>query len=508
MSGGGAIILSKELAWGECYFEKGIEMSKRLLLVGVFFAILFSGEVFGERTIKEAVLNAEREFQVIDGFGANINPAQWREGNLKGAIDLLVDELGGSLFRFDCYGQANWLDPSKRDEKGRYSEAYLEEVYTSKVFRDAWETYRYMQSKGVKLFLNVSGRIPAELAGPDGEHLVDYDGYAEMVVSLVKWAREREGLEFTLFGPYNETDLGRQEGPRLYLNDCLPATKAIVTKMKAAGLGDVKLMVMDDSGVHLDKLGVFLNDSELVDSIGCFAIHTYGNGLYADGGDTWYLNPSRFKNMVERVSKSPYKDCPVWMTEYGDLDQTEEIEFGIAWRSTRRLLRFLNDGVSAGLVWDGYDNYHKHDESWSLYGLLRTDRESWEYTPKRRFYSAKQVFRYVKPGFKRVEVAALNEDRDDIYYYATNALRHILMSGFVSPKKDDFTVVGMSTIEHDVFLDIKVKGLSKEALSKTVCYYRTSREENCKKIEELEIKDGSVKVLVKEGSIFTLTTVE
>ncbi|UCC22798.1 MAG: hypothetical protein JSW23_01640 [Planctomycetota bacterium] len=478
-----------------------------ILLICVVFFICRAGEVLGERPVKEAVLNAEKEFQVIDGFGANINPAQWREGNLKTAIDLLVDELGGSLFRFDCYGQANWLDPSKRDEEGLYPEAYLEEVYTSKVFKDAWETYRYMQSKGVKLFLNVSGRIPAELAGPDGEHLVDYDGYAEMVVSLVKWAREREGLEFTLFGPYNETDLGRQEGPRLYLNDCLPATKAIVKKMKSAGLGDVKLMVMDDSWVHLDNLEEFLNDAELAGSIGCFAIHTYGNGLYADGGDSWYLNPSRFKKMTERVSKSRYKECPVWMTEYGDLDQSEEIEFGIAWRSTRRLLRFLNDGVSAGLVWDGYDNYHKHDESWSIYGLLRTDREKWEYAPKRRFYSAKQVFRYVKPGFKRVEVAALKEDRDHIYYYATNPLRHILMSGFVSPDKGDFTAVGMSTIEHDVFLNMKLEGLS-PAASKRVRYYRTSRDEDCRKVEEIKIKDGSVKVLVKEGSIFTLTTVE
>jgi hypothetical protein len=481
---------------------------KRFLLICVVFVIGWGGEVFAETPVKEAVLNAEKQFQVIDGFGANFNPAQWREGELKAAIDLLVDELGGSLFRFDCYGQANWLDPGKRDEDGHYAESYLEEVYTSKVFRDAWETYRYMQSKGVKLFLNVSGRIPAGLSGPDGERLIDYDGYAEMVVSLLKWAREREGLEFTLFAPYNETDLGRQEGPRLFLSDCLPATKAIVTKMKESGLGDVKLMVMDDSGVHLDKLEEFMKAPELVENIGCFAIHTYGNGLYADGGDSWYLNPSRFSRMVERISKSPYKDCPVWMTEYGDLDQTEEIEFGIAWRSTRRLLRFLNDGVSAGLVWDAFDNYHKHDESWSIYGLLRTDRETWEYTPKRRFYSAKQVFRYVKPGFKRVEVSALNEDRDDIYYYAQNPLRHILMSGFVSPEKDDFTVVGMSTIEHDVFLDIKVQGLSAAGSSKTVSYYRTSRDEDCRKIEEIKIKDGSVKVLVKEGSIFTLTTVE
>lgn len=196
------------------------------------------------------------------------------------------------------------------------------------------------------------------------------------------------------------------------------------------------------------------------------------------------------------------------MTEYGDLDQSKEIEFQITWLSTRRLLKFLNDGVSAGLVWDAFDNFHKHDSAWSIYGLLKTDRQNWKYTPKRRFYSAKQVFRYVRPGFRRVEIFSPDEDPNDVYSYARFPLRHILLRAFVSPDRKDFTVVGMSTIEHDVTINLTLKGLAPQAENKSVSYYRTSRNENCRKTKKTRIKNDVVNALIKEGSIFTLTTVD
>ncbi len=38
-------------------------------------------------------------YQEIDGFGVNINPvSHWREGRLTPVLDMLVDDLGASLF--------------------------------------------------------------------------------------------------------------------------------------------------------------------------------------------------------------------------------------------------------------------------------------------------------------------------------------------------------------------------------------------------------------------------
>ena len=139
-------------------------------------------------------LDASKTFQTIDGFGVNFNPAQWREGNLQPAITLLVGDLGCTLFRLDPTGLAEWLDPAKRNSDGAWPPAYLQEVYTSKVFRDAWAAFRALNVKGIQPFLNVSGRIPAGLGRQDNpRRLADFDGYAEMVVTMAQWARSFPG---------------------------------------------------------------------------------------------------------------------------------------------------------------------------------------------------------------------------------------------------------------------------------------------------------------------------
>jgi hypothetical protein len=116
---------------------------------------------------KEIVLHPEEQFQTIDGFGVNITPAQWRDGNPKPIIDMLIDDLGSTLIRFDCYGKADWLDPAKQNPDKTFPDEYLEEAYTSKVFTDTWETFRYFDEKGIEPILNINGRIPPEWAGED-----------------------------------------------------------------------------------------------------------------------------------------------------------------------------------------------------------------------------------------------------------------------------------------------------------------------------------------------------
>jgi hypothetical protein len=176
-----------------------------LFIVGtVLLLAACSGPAPENRTGLSVTIDAGKTFQTVDGFGVNITPAQWREGNLKPVIDRLVGDLGCTLFRFDCTGLADWLDPAKRDKDGTYPAEYLKQVYTNKIFRDSWETLRYLNTKGIEPIFNVSGRIPAGLGRKDDlRRLADFDGYAEMAVTMLKWAREEEKLKFTRFMPFN-----------------------------------------------------------------------------------------------------------------------------------------------------------------------------------------------------------------------------------------------------------------------------------------------------------------
>ena len=328
-------------------------------------------------------VNADRTFQAIDGFGVNINPAQWREGNLRPVLDRLVGDLGCTLVRFAPTGLADWLDPARRNAEGVYPPAYLSEVYNSKVFRDAWATFRALNARGLDPFFSVSGRIPGGLGRRDDpRRLGDFGGYAEMVVTI-------------------------------------------------------------------------------------------------------------------------------WMTEYGDLDQTGRIEHEVGWRSTRRLLRSLNEGFSAGLVWDAFDNLHEHDGAWSTYGLLATDVVQWRYSPKPRYYAARQVYRFVRPGFVRVATEPVRvEGPPDPYAAWHDPFRHVPLCAFVSPDRRDFTIVGTSELEADTPLTVSLHGLAPEAMGKQVHCFLTGCKESCKQAGRVRIQGQGFRVTLKEHTVFTLTTLD
>jgi hypothetical protein len=122
--------------------------------------------------------------------------------------------------------------------------------------------------------------------------------------------------------------------------------------------------------VSLARFGPMLQAADLVGRISAFSTHTYGDGDEGDATPGWYDGESERAALVKAVATSPHEGASVWMTEYGDLDQTGLIEWQFAWRSTRRLLGMLADGL-----WrrsrDAFDNLHEHDGAWATTGCWR-----------------------------------------------------------------------------------------------------------------------------------------
>jgi hypothetical protein len=457
-----------------------------------------------------ATVDAGTRLQGIDGFGVNVTPAQWRGGALRPVLDRIVDELGASLVRLDCYGTADWLDPAQAGPDGRWPEAYLEKVYTSRAFTECWETFRHLAAKGAAVHLNVSGRAPAAWTAADGRTLTNFDAYAEMVVSLARWARQREKLPFTVLAPFNETDLGPPEGPAIPAGDIARAVKAVVRRLDAAGLADVNLVLMCDASPNpTSRYAELLADAALVGRIAAFSGHTYGDGDEQDASADWFDRERPTAAFVKAVRASAHPPrAAVWLTEYGDLDQTGAIEWQFAWRSTRRLLKALEDGWSAALAWDAFDNQHLHDAAWTEYGLLKVDRASWTYTPRKRWFAASQVYRFVRPGWSRVEVSRSKPDPKDVYGTWHDAGRHVRLLAFASPDGADATVVGMNRVESDVQLELTVSGLAPAAATKPFAVVTTTRGENARRTEPVRAETGVLKLTVPEGAIFTITTLD
>jgi O-glycosyl hydrolase len=340
-------------------------------------------------------IDADDRRQPIDGFGVNINPVgHWRDGALLPVLDRLIDELGATIFRLDPYGFTTWIDPDGTRGPASLNPERYAAVYRGPPFQDAWGMARYLNERGAEIILNVSGVVPRWMCGPDGVTLTDFDAYTELLTSLARWARDEEGLSFQHFGPFNETDIGPPEGPFLDPRGVVEVATLLMDKLAAAGLSDLRLVVADEAHYSLNYARLLLDKPRLRQVISVVGMHCYFD-IPLDGVP---------RLLVERGRD----DWRPWLTEYGDLDQTGEIEWDVAVNSTRRLLRGLNDGFRAALVWDAYDNFHGHDDAWTLWGIMHTASRM-QYTPKKRYWAARQVYRFVPPGSHRLGAEIIGE---------------------------------------------------------------------------------------------------
>jgi O-glycosyl hydrolase len=424
----------------------------------------------------EVRIDPAAEHQPIDGFGVNINPVgHWRDGALIPTMDRLLDDLGASIFRLDPYGFTNWVDPDGALGPASLNPARLAAVYRSAPFRDAWAMGRYLNGRGAVFILNVSGAVPPWMCAADGATLTDVDAYAELLASLAAWARDEEGLRFALFGPFNETDLGPPEGPFLDPAGLARATAAIARRFAARGLGDLRFVVADQGRYDLDYVRPLADDPALRGVVGVVGMHCYADiplsavpAFLAERGiDGWRY----------------------WLTEYGDLDQTGEMEWEAAVNSTRRLLRGLNDGARAAIVWDAYDTFHGHDDAWTIWGILRTARH--RYTPKKRYHAARQVYRFVPPGARRIGASIEPAAAGPTPSFAA----------FATPD-GGASVVGLHEGTGPLTLDLT--GLGRLAGRRaTVLVTDSSR--NCEPVAAFPLGDR-IRFTLPGPSVFTLTT--
>jgi len=244
-------------------------------------------------------------------------------------------------------------------------------------------------------------------------------------------------------------------------------------------------VVAEQGGFNPDYVREMIRSARLQRRIGALGMHTYRD-----------ISQEEYAEFMKVAQRGLDAGVRLWMSEYGDLDQTGEEEWYVAWASTSRLLGALEAGFNGALVWDAFDNYHDHDEAWTIYGLLRSGLRM--FTPKKRYFAARQVYRYVRPGFQRVAVSLDVQD--------------VKMLGFASPERTQVTLVGYNASPVTVYVNARLTGFDASLTSGKVGYYRTTEHENCVKVEERAVSTANypyagIDVQIPAYSMFTLSNV-
>jgi O-glycosyl hydrolase len=315
--------------------------------------------------------------------------------------------------------------------------------------------------------------VPPSLQG----HLspAKYDEFAEEVVSMVEYARIQAHIDFEYFSPFNETDCYPAEGPRIDPDEAPKVLEAVARRLKKEGLGDVRLAVPDNAVITDDYVDPILKSEELMKQVGVFTFHSYSENSVGQ--------------QVERVKSSKYPHVPVWLTEYGDLNDRDKT-FENQWKNfslaaNRRALTALNQGADAIFYFDAFDDYEECAKRLCYYGLFTS--ASHVYSPKKSYYAARQLYHFVRPGWRRIA--------------ATTEALGLTLSAFQGPSLDALVIVGVKEGGPSHF---RIEVPQSRTGPASWDLYETTRELDCQKVVTYPAQDGHAEIDLPAEAVFTL----
>jgi O-glycosyl hydrolase len=108
-------------------------------------------------------IDGAQTYQMIEGFGANINHRSWNTNELPQVLDALIDAGGLTLFRV-IYDSADWEAANDNSNPNVMNwDYYTNQVYNSEDFEKMWGLSAYLNGRGITdgLIYNFQG------VGPD-----------------------------------------------------------------------------------------------------------------------------------------------------------------------------------------------------------------------------------------------------------------------------------------------------------------------------------------------------
>lgn len=472
-------------------------MASRIQIFSVVVLCGLACPVEGQNVhpVSHITINPSERFQIIEGFGLNFTSPYFRDDQ-KAMFDMFIDDLGVTMFRVVPYlVYSDWEVVNDNDDPNVMNWEYYNDRYSTPIFEASWKALRYLNSRGIRPVLALMGPVPdwmlASKATPPRHKVCKADNqippldpsmyaeFAEEVVSMAIYARSKAHVDFEYFSPFNETDCYPAEGPRIDPDDAPNVLAAVAHRLQKEGLGDVKLAVADQAVVTNDYVTPILKNAELMKQVGAFTMHTYGENSVGE--------------QVQRVRNSEYAQVPVWLTEYGDLHDTDKTgdnewkRFSLA--ANRRALTALNEGASALFYFNAFDDYEECARRLTFYGLFRSADHI--YSPKKRYYATRQLYHFVHPGFQRIA--------------AHTNTPGLTVSAFRNGSTGSMVVVG---VKEGGPSRVQIEVSQSQEMPTRWDYYVTTPVANCLKLDSLQSRNGGVEIDLPEEAVFTLVSTD
>ena len=417
-------------------------------------------------------VSGSQRFQRMDGFGVNANVNSWNGGELRPALDTLVDTLGAGLFRV-YIDNADWEASNDDGDPFSFNWSYYNGVYASPRLEELWGTMAVPQPEGDHVRpgpelhgtgARLDGRRPREPC--DGRRM----GGNGRLARVLRARRPRPVVHQTR--SFNEPDWNCLEGACVDAAQAVRLLKKLGARLDALGLADIRLVAPETAspsnatGVYMPAM---LADPALMTRVDDFAFHSYsGDSAGANG----------------LLSGSAFPDWQFWISEQS---------FGTEWfTSITNLLGHLRDGASATLVfkaYDGQDNHHPPGEDFGL-GLLAYNTSTRTYSPRKAVWSNAQIFRFVRTGAWRIQASSSSSTLATVAFFDETSGR--------------LTIVGQNTSTSSRTLSGSLTGLP---AATRLEFYQTTNSVDLQRGADVTVSNGTFSAPISATSVFTLTAV-
>jgi hypothetical protein len=453
-----------------------------LALFAVAFAI-FGGYIILQSFAANPTLNVDgsQKLQTMDGFGAAVNGHDWKNGQEKAAIDLMLNQDPQQLFRVVMEMQ-DWESSNDDSDPNNYNWTYYNPIYSGATsfdtaqaganFGDMWNLIDYLHQKGVpdnRIILSFMGPGPSWNGGGTVSTATQENEWAEEVASAAYYGYSH-GHTFGMFSPNNEEDWGHNEGIVMSTSVYAASMNLVASRLDALGMSNVRLLGPEVSDVA--KFGSYVTPMKsfpnLMSKIDHLDAHNYSG---TTGGDN-------------TTAASAGKDF--WMSEYTDFNQTFSL---------------LDGGASSLMVWEGFDSVYSHailnglgsapanDDGFGLPPIAYNSNTG-VYTPRKTYYQFEQLFKFVPSGSTKIA--------------SSSSSGSISTEAFYQQSSNTVTIVGKNSSASAITLSGTLANVGTQ--TSLEAYYTDTGSANVLQQPNVAVSGNTYTYTAPANSVFTLTT--
>lgn len=427
-------------------------------------------------------INPNQTHQTIEGWGSSLcwwagQVGNWEESKVDSLIDMITsfDKFNMNIFRYNIGGGNDPAHTYGHMVKGKGKRVEMEGFKAS-----AYAPYNWKADKAQRIImLKIEEKRPdavfevfsnsppfwmtfsacsAGNVDPKKDNLKSeyYAAFCDYLIDVCKFYKQEFGIEFKTLEPFNESTsaywnyLGSQEGCHFEPDTQIKIFRLLYSKLQASGLKTV-ISASDETNLRstIKVLSDYQEAGDIFDEIGQINTHTYSG-----------TNEQRVevKSLVEATGKT------FWQSETG-LGGWKEKASGF--KNNLLLTRKLFDDMNL-MQPQAWLDWLLMEENNDVWGLIRCNFKTQEYDIVKNFYVRMQITRFSKQGYIFIEtnygsaLAALNPDKSELLVALNNTT--------------------------DTIQSIQLNLDSFDETVKQVHLFRTSADENCLELAQLEVK--------------------